>query len=255
MAGDAPDRDHDQRARQDRPTRPPAARPHEDSPPLQRGPLPPRALTETVSQMALRAPPKPEISPHEEVMRALAQVSHDQETFETKIRTEIHDLIVEQRPLPPDPKLPAEQPAASEKKKFSLAPKSIRDMSWMAHVPAILMAIAALIATVAQSCVKKQELSSDALAKIQGIQTTLDAHVKAHDLADVKAAEKKQLEYRYQVEQRNWLAPVLEKLSVKVDDPEGAPARPDMGFYPPPSVGSKAPRIQPHATFPAPPPP
>lgn len=250
MAGD----DTDRQTRSTRPPPHPASRPHEDSPPLQRGPVPPRPLTERVSQMALRAPSKPDRSEHEEVMLALAQVSQEQAIFETKIRSELRDLVIEQRPLPPDPKLPAEHQPPSEKKKFSLAPKSIRDMSWMAHVPAILMAIAALVATVAQSCVKKQELSSDALAKIQAIQTTVDAHVKAHDLADVEANKKKESGRKYLVDQRNWLAPVLEKLSVKVDDPEGAPARPEMGFYPPPSLNSKAPRIQPHATFPAPPP-
>lgn len=245
--------------RHTRPTRPPAAPPplpqatEEDSPPLQRGPVSPRVLPETIAKIALRAPLKPALSEREELLRAVAQVSRDQVSREDKLRAELRDLIIEHLPIPADPKLPSVS-VPPEKKKFSIAPKSIRDMSWMAHVPAILMAIAALVATVAQSCVKKQELSSDALAKIQEIRGVVDAHVQSHDLKDVQAAEKKQLERQYLVDQRNWLAPVLEKLSVKVDDPPGAPPRPDMGFYPPPVLSSKAPRIQPHATFPAPPP-
>lgn len=249
--------------RHSRPTRPPAAPAphagpaHEDSPPLvrQRGPVPPRELPETIAKIAARAPQQPALTEHEEMMRALAQVSHDREIMETKLRAELRDLIVERQPLPSPPKLPAVDlaPPPSQAKRFSLVPKSMRDMSWMAHMPATLMAIAALITTVAQSCVKKQELSSDALAKIQTIHDELDAHVKAHNLADVATDAKKKADYKYQLEQRNWLAPVLEKLSVKVDDPPGAPPRADMGFYPQPSLGSHAPRIQPNATFPAPP--
>lgn len=237
--------------KQTRPTRPPAAS-HEDPPPLQRGPVPPRVLPETIAQMATRAPQKSVLTEHEELLRAVAQISEEQRTREAAFRAEIHDLVVEHH-LPPDPKLPTIELPPPEKKRFSLAPKSIRDMSWMSHVPAILMAIAALVTTVTQSCVKKQELSDDALAKIKSINDALDAHVKAHDIADVSAATKKQLEYKYGLDQRSWLASVLEKLSVKVDDPPDAPKRETIEFYPSPLVGSKAPRIQPKATFPAPP--
>lgn len=237
---------------QSRITIPPAPIPRgEDDPPMARSHLrrdvPP---SETIARIALRAPKAPPTpSEHEEVMRALAQLTSEKEAFaeerrgfEERMQEELRRVVIEE--------LPRHQPA-------TIAPRSRSEhaaSSWFAHIPATLMGLAALVGVVAQSCKGKSEVSADVLAKITAVSDRLTAHITVTDLQTVDLKSDKAKLHSYQLEQRCWLSPVLEKLSVKVDSPEGTPSCPTMEFYARPLLGSKAPTIQPHAPFPSPPP-
>jgi hypothetical protein len=243
------DRDKD---RQSRATAPPI--PREDDPPMAPAFRRRDAPTgEPIARVALRAPKAaPLPSEHEEVMRALAslgtaraqleeQLQAQQASFEERLQESLRGLVIEEIPrhasLPP-PARPSERTAAG---------------SWFAHIPATLMGLAALVGVIAQSCQKKAEVSADVLAKIDGVNTALVSHIAVSDQRSLDYKKKEGQTYSYLVEQRNWLADVSERLGVKVDDPSGTPSHQKMEFYAPPLVGSKAPPIQPKATFPYPP--
>lgn len=242
--------------RQSRTTLPPI--PREDDPPMARPAAsrresPPK---ETIAKIALRAPPPlPPPSEHEEVMRALAsitaeraklkqqledQLKEQQEAFEATMHQAMRSIVIEEVPHHVAASLP---PPATKK---------LSD-SWFAQLPAILMALSALIAQVAQSCQSKAEVSADVLAKITAVDTRLTAHMTVSDLQTAEHKTEKTELHNYQLAERCYLSPVLQRLSVKVDDPEGAPTCPAMEFYPRPLLGSRAPQIQPKATLPVPP--
>jgi hypothetical protein len=211
-------------------------------------------LGETIAKIALRAPkPPPLPTEHEEVMRALASMSTErasleskleeqQASFEVRIQEAIRGLVIEEIPrhasLPPPSHHASERTAAG---------------SWFAHIPATLMGLAALVGVIAQSCSKKAEVSADVLAKIEAVDAHLAAHIAVSDQRSLDYKKKEGETYDFLVEQRNWLADVSEKLGVKVDDPPGTPSHQKLEFYAPPLVGSKAHPIQPKATFPYPP--
>lgn len=235
--------------RRTRPTTPPL--PREDDPPMMPAFRRHEAPTgETIAKIALRARKPPEApSEHEEVMRALASLTTErakleeqQASFEERMQEAIRGLVIEEIPRHAPTSLP---PHSSDKERVS--------GSWFAHLPATLMGLAALIGVIAQSCQKKAEVSADVLAKIDAVNTALVAHVAVSDKAALEQSKRDALERSYRIDERNWLADVAEKLSVKVDDPPGAPSHQKMEFYPTPLVGSKAPVIQPKATFPYPP--
>ena len=238
----------DRRDRQSRPTVPPI--PREDGPPL----LPATRryeqlpLTEPIARIALKAPPMraPQPSEHEEVMRALASLSTEREAleaeraaFQERMQQELRQIVIEE--------IPRHQsiPPHSDKERVS--------GSWFAHIPATLMGLAALIGVIAQSCSKKAEVSADVLAKIEAVDSHLAAHIAVSDQNKIDQKARDAALHVYLVQQHDWIASVLERQSVKVDDPEGVPARKEITFYPPPVRGSKAPLIQPNATFPYPP--
>jgi hypothetical protein len=238
----------DRRDRQSRPTVPPI--PREDGPPL----LPATRryeqlpLTEPIARIALKAPPprSPQPSEHEEVMRALASLSSEREAlaeeraaFEERMQESLRQIVIEE--------IPRHQtiPPHSDKERVS--------GSWFAHIPATLMGLAALVGVIAQSCSKKAEVSADVLAKIEAVDSHLAAHIAVSDQNKIDQKARDAALHVYLVQQHDWIANVLERQSVKVDDPEGAPARAKIDFYAPPARGSKAPLIQPNATFPYPP--
>lgn len=226
--------------------------PREDDPPMirqRRREDPPLERGEPIARVALRAPRVPlEPSEHEEVMRALAQLTSEKEAlaeerrrFEERVQEALRQIVIEEIPRHAPP---------------SLAPRSRSEhasSSWFAHIPATLMGLAALVGVVAQSCQKKGELSADTLAKITAVSDRLTAHITVSELETVDVKADKSKLHSYQLAERCYLSPILQKLSVKVDDPEGAPACPAMEFFARPLVGSKAPMIQPNATFPTPP--
>lgn len=236
--------------RQGRATMPPL--PREDDPPMAR----PRArldsLTdkgEPIARVALRAPRVPEeSSEHEEVMRALALLTSEKEalaeerrSFEERMQESLRQIVIEE--------IPRHAPT-------SLPPRSRSEhgsSSWFAHIPATLMGLAALVGVIAQSCQKKGELSADTLAKITAVNDRLTAHITVSDLETVEQKTNQAKVRSYELAERCYLSPILQKLSVKVDDPEGALACPQMEFFARPLIGSKAPMIQPNATFPIPP--
>lgn len=234
--------------RRTRPTVPPLQR--EDDPPMVRPARREAPKGETIAKIALRAPRAPVDPPseHDQVMRALASVtagleeklSAQQESFEERLQESLRAVVIEEIPRHASASLPP-----SEKKTAAT--------SWFAHVPATLMGLAALAGVIAQSCQKKAEVSADVLAKIEAVNTALVAHIAVSDKAALEQSKQGALERSYRIDERNWLADVAEKLSVKVDDPPGAPSHQKMEFYPTPLVGSKAPAIQPKATFPYPP--
>lgn len=238
----------DKYERQSRATTPPI--PREDDPPMapafRRHEAAP--IGETIAKIALRAP-KATTPPteHEEVMRALAaltteraKLEEQQASFEEHMKEAIRGLVIEE--IPRHASVP---PPHSDKERVS--------GSWFAHIPATLMGLAALVGVIAQSCSKKAEVSADVLAKIDAVSTALVSHVAVSDQRSLDYKKKEGETYQYLVSQRNWLADVAEKLSVKVDDPPGTPSHQRIEFYAPPLVGSKAPAIQPKATFPYPP--
>lgn len=234
--------------RQSRPTLPPLSPASEDNPPLAkpRRVSRPEAPPEPYARVALRAPKVADDSQEEKLLKALAAVDARAQAFEESVRAELHRVVVQAAPAAPLSPSPTK----------SIAPPRAapaRDLSWIAQVPAILMAVGALVATMAQSCQKKAEVSADVLAKITQVQNDLTAHVTAHTLDVVNQHALDQKHYIFDVGARCYLKGVLQKQSTKVDDPEDAPTCPDMEFYPAPASGSLSPAIQPKVTFPIPP--
>lgn len=229
--------------RQTRGTLPPNG---EDNPPLakpRRVSRPEDPPPETIARMALKAPKIPEDS-HETLLRAMAASEERAKAFEESVRADLHRVVVQSALAPP----------AAPPSKPTLPPKPLsRDLSWLAQVPAILMALGALIATLAQSCQKKAEVSADVLAKITDVQNQLSAHVTAHTLDVVNQHALDQKHFSYDISERCYAKGLWQKLSIKVDDPPDAPACPEMKFYAAPARGSGAPQIQPNAILPAPP--
>lgn len=231
--------------RQSRTTLPPI--PREDGPPnapayRRREEAP---LGETIARVALRAPkPPPLPSEHEEVMRALASLSSEREAlaeeraaFQERMQRELRQIVIEE--------IPRHQTIRPDKERVS--------GSWFAHIPATLMGLAALVGVIAQSCSKKAEVSADVLAKIDAQNTALVRHIAVSDQNKLDNKQKDLLLHGYLVGMHNWQADVFEHLGVKVDDPPGAPSHNRLEFYAVPARGSKAPPIQPNATFPYPP--
>lgn len=239
---------HAERDRQSRATVPPPI-PREDDPPLARSRhRDERPIAEPIARVALRAPPLlPPPSEHEEVMRALASISRERvalgeerEAFEQRMQESLRQIVIEE--------IPRHQTAAPPH-----ADKERVSGSWFAHIPATLMGLAALIGVIAQSCQKKAEVSADVLAKIEAVDSHLSAHVAVSDQNKLDAKSKELLLHSYLIGMHNWQSDVFERLSVKVDDPPGAPSHQKLEFYAVPARGSKAPLIQPNATFPYPP--
>lgn len=231
-----------------RPTTPPL--PREDDPPMMPAFRRHEAPTgETIAKIALRAK-KPGAAPseHEEVMRALASIgseraalTEERQAFEARLQDSLRQIVIEE--------IPRHAPASLT----PTAPVKKLSESWFAQLPAILMALSALIAQVAQSCQSKAEVSADVLAKITAVNDRLTAHMTVSDLQTAQHQTDKTALHNYQLAERCYLSPVLQKLSVKVDDPDGTPVCPAMEFYARPLTGSRAPMIQPKATLPVPP--
>lgn len=240
-----PDKDWQSRA-----TQPPL--PREDDPPMAR-PRPRHdslaEKAEPIARVALRAPRVPgQPSQHDEVMRALALLTSEKEalaeehrSFEERMQESLRQIVIEEIPR----HAPTSVPPRSKSEQAS--------SSWFAHIPATLMGLAALVGVIAQSCQKKSEVSADVLAKITAVDTRLTAHLTVSDLETAEIKSDKAKVHSYELAERCYLSPILQKLSVKVDDPEGAPPCPQMEFFARPLVGSRAPMIQPNATFPTPP--
>lgn len=234
----------------DRRTRP-TLRPHgEDPPPMQRPPSRPEPPPLPIAVQAKNAPPSGEFDPQNEILKALARLDQQHSGFEDKVKATVREILVKEIPrASASPSLPPEA------KKHWAKP----DVSWVAHLPAILMAVAALVASVAQSCSTSQKQIAEFADKIDKIEKKVDTHVTLHESERLtntrEQAQREQALYHYQLAERSYVGGVFEQLSVKVDDPPGTPSRASIDFYPPPLRGSKAPQIQPKATFPAPPPP
>lgn len=214
----------------------------EDSPPLVRGrampPLP------SLPKQALAAPKSGEFDPQQEILKALAQMDQNRKAFEDQIREEVRAAVIAEVPR----QVTASLPPPPEKKRWSKP-----DMSWIGHLPAILMAIGALIGVVAQSCSTSEKKYGAVVERVDKIEKKLDAHVTVSDLDQIAEKTKEDKIRTYLLKERDWVGGVFEKQGVKVDDPPGSPARAEIEFYPAPQRGSKAPLIQPKATFPSPP--
>ena len=235
-------------------TRPPPLSRDEDNPPLQK-PL----RGESIARIALRAPkiPSDEVPPSPEsaaFLRALAategkvlaELSDRREAFEAQMRKELTELVIKTRE--------SSAPPPAHRSRWSLPPK---DTSWVPHLPATLMALAAIIATIAQSCSHKQELTPELTKRLDDIGRSIDA-VKSTSVTATELQTYKNAQYAFALDQRAWISDVLERAaSVKVDDPPGAPKRDHLQFYPPPMVDphrvTPAPVVQPHAPYPLPP--
>lgn len=239
----------------DRRTRPTLRPKGEDPPPMQRParasrPDPP-PTTEPIAVQAKKAPPSGAFDPEQEILKALARLDQQHSGFEEKIKEHVRAVLVQELPQPAPRAAPPS--LTPEQKKHWAKP----DSSWIGHLPAILMAVAALVTTVAQSCSTSQKQIAEFADKIDKIEKKVDTHVTLHESEKLSSGrdqkQREQTLYHYQLAERSYVGGVLERLSVKVDDESEAPPRAIIDFYPPPLHGSKAPQIQPKATFPAPP--
>ncbi len=202
--------------------------------------------------MALRAPQVESLSSEQRILQALAQteqaVHRESEErariFEETIKAQIRSIVTTEvkRSVPPPPHAP---PPPPEKSMWAhVGP----------HLPAIIAAAGAVVVSMSQSCGPAVKAITDRLDRIEKKQDTLIAQ----RLTDLK------VQHDYDFKARYWMQDVLERLDVKVDDPLGAPDRaPDqrLEFWPEPKIdphkvqkGIAAPRVQPKASFPLPPP-
>lgn len=242
--------------RRTRPTQRPSSH-GEDPPPMQRPASRPEPPPLPIAVQAKQAPPSGEFDPQLEILKALARLDQQHAKLDDKIKEHVREILIKEGPAAPAPPSPPRAPMSlpPDAKKHWAKP----DSSWFAHLPSTLMAVAALVGVVAQSCSTSQKQVAEFAKKIEAIETKVDTHVTLHESEKLKAArddkQRDQTLYHYQLSERSYVAGVFERLSVKVDDPPDTPPRSSLEFYPPPLRGSKAPQIQPKATFPAPPPP
>lgn len=253
-----------------RPTRPPdRARPpplprrDEDSPPGVFRALPSRPQgPEPIARVALRAPKKIAVEPHDEVLRAIASTEGRmllelaerreeeearQAAFEDKIKKELQGLVIREVKSIPPPALPP-----PDKKRFEL--------STLQAVTALVVAITGLLALILNAQKPNAEVTKrlDAITKAQvQTQQKLDAHIQAEK---AERASDRLEDYKYKLDTRSWIADVLERAaSVKIDDPPGTPARNQLDFYPPPRIDphrvTPTHIVQPMDPYPVPPPP
>ncbi len=217
----------------------------EDPPPLARSSV----LRESTAQIALRAPLVESLTSEQRILQALAQTEQSMHreseerarAFEDTIKAQIRSIVTTEvkHSTPPPPPLPPEKSMWAH-----VGP----------HLPAIIAAMGAVIVSMSQSCGPAVKAITDRLDRIEKKQDTL----LTQRIADLKA------QHDYDLKARYWMQDVLERLDVKIDDPLGAPDRdPEqrLKFWPEPKIdphkvqkGIAAPRVQPQASFPLPPP-
>lgn len=234
-----------------RPTAPAPRERGEDSPPGVYRPLPAHpALTEPIGRVALRAPPVPEETQHQQLLKALAATEgkmlseiSDQnsarEAFEEKMRRELRSMVVREVQSIPPPPLPAPLPA----------PKKGFEWSHLQYIGGFLVALTGLIALILNA----QKPSPEEIKHFEAIE-------QAQTEASRKFEAHLQSDYQYKLDVRSWVTDVFERAaSVKIDDPPGTPARDPLSFYPPPKTDphkiTDTHKVQPRDPYPVPPPP
>lgn len=231
----------DKRTRATLPPTPPRGSSHgEDSPPLERA----RAPRPSLSRQALDAPPA--LSDRELLLQAIKQGeekrSAELDEFEEGIKDQIRALVVKELKTSTPP--PAATPAKA-------APPPQEPYAWLKHVPAILMAVSAIIISFTQSCTKKADLNADVAARLTTVEKGLVTHVTSSDKELLAIRDDLDANYLAELSKHCFMAAVLDKLDVKVDSPQIPGMKCDpIDFNPPPLKKSgDAHRIQPKATF------
>lgn len=211
-----------------------------------------RPKTEAIGRIALRAQKVQALSDQEAFLQALkaheaamiSEIAAQRHAFEEKIRTEMRALVEHEIRSTPSASPPPIPPAKSEM------------LAWFPHLPALVVALGALVTSTTQSCGKKAELSGEAVAKITDVSTELKKHVTASDKAFLDQRTLNQSNYNAALDLRDYVGGIFEEtLNVKIDDPPGAPRRKEITYYPAPLAPrrSRAPLVQPRVTFPVPP--
>ncbi len=232
-----------------KPTRPtdPVGRREEDSSPMQPPAVPRRH--ELPALQALRAPQIPEVSDREALLQVIAssesriqsalyeQLTAERTEFEAQLRRDLPALIRKETPSTPPHK--ASKTDAT---------------SWVAHLPATLMGLAALVGVIAQSCAQSAKVSEEVLKKIDTMNLALTQHVSVSDTRALDEKDYRAKMYNYQIAERRFVSEIFQQsFRVKIDDPPDAPPRRPLEFYASPHLQSTAPRVQPRETFPLPP--
>lgn len=224
-------------------------------PPIPRRDAPERPKPEPIARVALRAPQKSALSDQEALLQALQaheatlqrEFSAQRAAFEDKIRQEMRAIVTREAEAAPSPSVP---PPASARRQISLLPPKGTELAWFPHLPALVVALGALVTSITQSCGKKAELSTEAVSKITAVDERLTKHITSQRSLN-------QANYNAALELRDYVSGIFEEtLNVKIDDPLGAPRRRELTYYPSPLSSNRpplAPLVQPHAPFPVPP--